>query len=93
MITDEQFVNRVLDSFDKINAKIDDLHRETGDQIKILCDKIAKAQKSIDDHILVLTTKKEIDENITRNRDKKFYVIIALMGILFSVYEITKDLI
>lgn len=91
-MTNEQFVERVLDNFDKINNKIDKLHAETGDQIKDLCDKIANAQKSIDNHLLTNTVLDIANEKELKKRDRKFYIVIALMSIGFTLYEITKDL-
>lgn len=92
-MSNEQFVERVLDNFDKIDKKIDKLHTQTGDQIKDLCDKIALAQKSIDDHLLTNAVLDEAKEKELRKRDRKFYVVITLLSIGFTIYELTKDLI
>ena len=90
MITNEQFVERVLDSFDKINDKIDKLHKETGEQIEELQDSIAETEKKIDNHLLINKTLEDKEIVDTKNRDRKFYIVLALMTLGFTTYEITN---
>jgi len=99
MLTESEFIKIVLDKFKEINEKIDELKDDMSEQVKKLCDSIHNTQKSIDDHLLIMKTTKNlhneenIEEELQRERkNKKFYVIMAILGIGLTIYTLVKEL-
>jgi len=80
MISDEVFYKRIMDKFDKLDEKIQDL-----------CDKVTKSNKKIDEHLAINDALDQKNEEDLKNRDRKFYVIMGLMGLGFTVFELSKD--
>ena len=64
--------------------KIDDLQA----QIRHLCNKQSETDRKIVEHLKVEEALDEYRKEIKDNSEKKFYIIIALMGIGFTAFEI-----
>ena len=89
MITDETFYKEVMQNFKDLRNKMDELHEDTNEKIQDLCDKISKTNSKIDEHLAINEALEEKTKEDFEKRDKKFYVIMALMSIGFTVFEIT----
>jgi peptidoglycan hydrolase CwlO-like protein len=89
MITDETFYKEVMQSFKDLRNKMDELHEDTNEKIQDLCDKISKTNSKIDEHLAVNEALEEKTKEDLEKRDKKFYVIMALMSVGFTLFEIT----
>lgn len=78
---------------ERLIKRIDELEK----WIKELCGRQEKTDKKIDVHLKVEEAldeyKKELKKDITGNRDRKFYAIIAIMGVSFTVVQILQRLI
>lgn len=71
--------------FDDLTKRILDNLDGLNDKIDDLCSRITKVEIHLDNHF------KEIE--LTRiNKDRKFYVIVALMGVGFTIFEIIRGL-
>ncbi len=66
---------------DRMFEKFDRLE----DKISELCDRMTKVETKLDSHF------NDIEKRQT-GKERGFYYIIAIMGVLFTVYEITKGL-
>lgn len=100
MISEAEFYKQVMQEFKELNKRIDsikdgleekmdNLHENTNEKIQDLCDKTSKTNKTIDEHLAVNEALEEKTEKDLEKRDKKFYVIMALMSVGFTVFEIT----
>lgn len=78
----EEFAKQVIKSFDDIRGEIAELKASHN-----------SIEKKIDEHLKVQDAIDEYEANVRVKNNKKFYIIMALMGIGFTLYEITKDLI
>lgn len=93
MISDETFYKEVMQGFKDLRNKMDELHEDTNEKITDLCDKITKTNSKIDEHLAINEALEKKTEKDLVHRDRKFYVIIALLSVGFTIYELTKDLI
>ena len=73
-------MTRIFDKLDSFEEKIDKI-----------CDRLTKLEMSVKDHYhdIDVAEKKKIQKS--SNSERKYYVIIAGMGILFGIYEILKN--
>lgn len=65
----------------RILDKMDSIENKTDD----LCNRMTKVEASLDNHY------NNIDKK-AKNKEKRFYYIIALMGVGFTVQEIIRGL-
>ena len=74
-------MTRIFDKLDSFEEKIDNI-----------CDRLTKLEMSVHDHFDDI--EKEENKKITKsaNKERKYYVIIAAMGIIFAAYEILKSI-
>ena len=73
-------MTRIFDKLDSFEEKIDKI-----------CDRLTKLEMSVKDHYndIDVAEKRKIQKS--SNSERKYYVIIAGMGIMFGVYEILKN--
>jgi uncharacterized protein YaaN involved in tellurite resistance len=71
--------------FDDLTNRILDKMDEMEKKIDNLCSRMTKVEINLDNHFKELDQKKEDNE-------KKFYYIIAIMGVSFTIYEVVKGL-
>jgi hypothetical protein len=74
-------MTRIFDKLDSFEDKIDKI-----------CDRLTKLEMSVKDHFddIEIAEKKKIQKS--SNSERKYYVIIAAMGIMFGVYEIITNI-
>ncbi len=74
-------MTRIFDKLDSFEEKIDKI-----------CDRLTKLEMSVHDHFDDI--EKEENKKVTKsaNKERKYYVIIAAMGIIFAAYEILKNI-
>ena len=58
-------------------AKFDKLE----DKLDVTCDRVTRIEEKQDAHFADLENKKQ-------NRERKFYIVIAIIGVLFTVREL-----
>ena len=84
VLSQEEFVKRVIDSFENIRK-----------EISKLCDKQAELEKKIEVHLKVEEEleeyKKEEYDRLSQRRDKRVYLIIAIMGLGFTAYQLLEQ--
>ena len=81
MQTDE-ILGRIFDKLDAFDDKLD----KTCSTISTIEKNFALLERTVCDHLNEIEKTKE-------HREKKFYVIMALMGTGFTVFEIAKSMI
>jgi 2-hydroxy-3-keto-5-methylthiopentenyl-1-phosphate phosphatase len=69
--------------FDDLTKRILDNLDNINSKVTDLCDRMLKVEINLNNHF------KEVDDK-TANKEKKFYVIIAGMGILFTLVEVLQ---
>jgi hypothetical protein len=74
-----------MTDFDDLTNRILDKMDEMEKKIDNLCNRMTKVEINLDNHFKELDQKKEANE-------KKFYYIIAIMGVSFTIYEVVKGL-
>lgn len=80
-------ISQRFDSFDqKMEKKIDKIEEKIDD----LCDRTGKNTKKIDEHLAVISALEIKEIKKKDNRDRKFYIIIAVMGVAFSAVTLLK---
>ena len=74
-------MTRIFNKLDSFEEKIDKI-----------CDRLTKLEMSVNDHFDDI--EKEENKKVTKsaNKERKYYVIIAAMGILFGLYELIKNI-
>ena len=74
-------MTRIFNKLDSLEEKIDKI-----------CDRLTKLEMSVNDHFDDI--EKEENKKVTKsaNKERKYYVIIAAMGILFGLYELIKNI-
>lgn len=80
MLTQEQFVQRVMDNFDKIDKNIADLDK-----------KYTGLHEKIEVHLKVEEELEEYKNQLKSDKNSRFYIIMALMAVGFTAYEIGKS--
>jgi len=85
MLSQEEFVKRVIDSFEDIRKEINNL-----------CNRQAELEKKIEVHLKV---EQELDEykkneldRLAKRKDRRVYFVIALMGAGFAAYQTFEKL-
>ena len=74
-------MTRIFDKLDSFEDKIDKI-----------CERLTKLEMSVKDHFddIEVAEKKKIQKS--SNSERKYYVIIAGMGILYGLYEIITNI-
>ena len=75
-----------MTDFDDLTKRILDNLDKIDDKLDDLCTRMTKVESNLDNHF------KDIDKR-QKGKERKFYYIIALMGIGFTVQEIIRGLI
>jgi|TARA_B110000263_G_scaffold191610_1_gene169545 hypothetical protein len=74
-------MTRIFDKLDSFEDKIDSL-----------CDRLTKLEMSVKDHFDDIEAAENKKIQKSSNSERKYYVIIAAMGILFGLYELIKNI-
>ena len=74
-------MTRVFDKLDSFEEKIDKL-----------CDRLTKLEMSVHDHFDDIEEDKQTKVSKSKNNERKFYIVIAAMGIIFATYELIKNI-
>ena len=74
-------MTRIFDKLDSFEDKIDSL-----------CDRLTKLEMSVKDHFDDIEAAEQKKIQKSSNSERKYYVIIAAMGILFGLYELIKNI-
>jgi hypothetical protein len=74
-------MTRIFDKLDSFEEKIDKI-----------CDRLTKLEMSVKDHFDDIETAENKKLSKSANKERKYYVIIAAMGILFGLYELLKNI-
>ena len=74
-------MTRIFDKLDSFEEKIDKI-----------CDRLTKLEMSVKDHFDDIEQAENKKLSKSANKERKYYVIIAAMGILFGSYELLKNI-
>lgn len=74
-------MTRIFNKLDSFEEKIDKL-----------CDRLTKLEMSVHDHFDDIEKEENKKVEKSANKERKYYVIIAAMGIIFAAYEILKSI-
>ena len=74
-----------MTEFDDVTKRILDNLDKIDDKLDDLCTRMTKVESNLENHF------KDID-NRQKGKERKFYYIIALMGIGFTVHEIIRSI-
>ena len=74
-----------MTDFDDLTKRILDRLDTFEEKIEALCERLMKVEYELNTHF------KEI-ENKQSNKDRKFYIIIAGMGIIFTMVEVLQNI-
>ena len=73
-----------MTEFDDMTKRILDRLDSLDEKIEKLCERVMKVEYELKSHLKVIE-KKQV------NKEKKFYVVIACMGIAFTLIEIYQN--
>lgn len=74
-------MTRIFNKLDSFEEKIDKL-----------CDRLTKLEMSVHDHFDDIEKEENKKIEKSANKERKYYIIIAAMGIIFAAYEILKNI-
>jgi hypothetical protein len=74
-------MTRIFDKLDSFEEKIDKI-----------CDRLTKIEMSVKDHFDDIEQAENKKLSKSANKERKYYVIIAAMGILFGLYELLTNI-
>ena len=74
-------MTRIFNKLDSFEEKIDKI-----------CDRLTKLEMSVNDHFDDIEEEENKKVTQSANKERKYYVIIAAMGILFGLYELIKNI-
>ena len=74
-------MTRIFNKLDSFEEKIDKL-----------CDRLTKLEMSVHDHFDEIEKEENKKVEKSANKERKYYVIIAAMGIIFAAYEILTNI-
>ena len=74
-----------MTDFDDVTKRILDNLDKIDDKLDDLCTRMTKVESNLDNHF------KDIDKR-QKGKERKFYYIIALMGIGFTIQEIIRSI-
>lgn len=74
-------MTRIFDKLDSFEEKIDKI-----------CDRLTKLEMSVKDHFDDIEQAENKKLSKSANKERKYYVIIAAMGILFGLYELLTNI-
>ena len=75
-------LTRIFDNLDSFEDKLDKI-----------CDRLTKLEMSVNDHFDDIEVAENKKVQKSANKERKYYVIIAGMGILFATYELIRSII
>lgn len=75
-------MTRIFDKLDSFEDKIDKI-----------CERLTKLEMSVHDHFDDIEQAENKKVQKSANKERKYYVIIAGMGILFAIYELIRSII
>ena len=84
MVTEGELSLILTRIFDKLDG-----FEEKRDKI---CDRLTKLEMSVNDHFDDIEDAENKKVEKSANKERKYYVIIAAMGIIFAAYEIIKNI-
>lgn len=88
MISEQQFYEQVFDNFKELHDKIDGKYESLSGKIdsikEDLCDRITNHEKIMEKHLAVEDALKQQKVTNTQKIDRKFYIIMAIMGTVTS---------
>lgn len=82
------FYEQVFDSFKEINKKIDANHKDTSEKIDDLCTRLTAVTAEFKTHVAVNEAIGENEVKKVDNKDRKFYIVIGLVGAITSAVGI-----
>ena len=74
-------MTRIFNNLDSFEEKIDKI-----------CDRLTKLEMSVKDHFDDIESAEDRKIQKSANKERKYYVIIAAMGIIFAAYEILTNI-
>ena len=74
-------MTRIFNKLDSFEEKIDNI-----------CDRLTKLEMSVHDHFDDIEKEENKKVEKSANKERKYYIIIAAMGIIFAAYEIFKNI-
>tara|TARA_R110002049_G_scaffold298465_1_gene488211 strand:- start:692 stop:946 length:255 start_codon:yes stop_codon:yes gene_type:complete len=74
-------MTRIFNKLDSFEEKIDKI-----------CDRLTKLEMSVKDHFDDIESAEDRKIQKSANKERKYYVIIAAMGIIFAAYEILTNI-
>jgi len=74
-------MTRIFNKLDSFEEKIDNI-----------CDRLTKLEMSVHDHFDDIEKEENKKVEKSANKERKYYIIIAAMGIIFAAYEILKNI-
>ena len=74
-------MTRIFNKLDSFEEKIDKI-----------CDRLTKLEMSVKDHFDDNESAEDRKIQKSANKERKYYVIIAAMGIIFAAYEILTNI-
>jgi hypothetical protein len=80
VISNEEFAKQVIHSFNEIRKEMADIKREYADM-----------DKRISIHLKVEEELEDYKNQLKNDKNSKFYIIMALMAVGFTLYEIGKS--
>lgn len=69
-------ISRMFEKMDSMSSKIDNL-----------CDRITKMEMAVSSHFKDVESGKNRKKVATEWKERKFYILIAVMGVLFAAYS------
>jgi len=74
-------MTRIFDKLDSFEEKIDKI-----------CDRLTRLEESVKDHYDDIKADEDRKAVKSSNNEKKFYILIAGMGIAFGLFEIIQNI-
>ena len=74
-------MNRIFDRLDTFEEKIDDI-----------CTRLVRLEESVKDHYNDIKEEEDRKAANENNKERKYYVLIAAMGIAFGLFEIAQNM-
>ena len=74
-------MNRIFDRLDTFEEKIDDI-----------CTRLVRLEESVKDHYNDIKEEEDRKAANENKKERKYYVLIAAMGIAFGLFEIAQNM-
>lgn len=92
MITEEQFVNRVFDNFRDLNRKIDENYEKLDKKVDDLCTRTSNLESKFRSHVDVGAVIKNLKKEQNERNNRRSYIAMGIMGLVFTIYEIIVNI-